>query len=477
MKKLFKGAAIFSAAAVLLTGCQTEDPTHEGDSSHIGLGELIGNMYVDANDPEPSVPEDSSAVPYTEEGSAVPEPSEPEGGHLTILSWEGNSDVTNLVENFIANSHYSENDIEIINCGDYSEHARDSYPQKIFSGDADIIVLDLDFADQYFDSGYCMPLSDIGLFRSDFSEAFDYSLDLGTSSDGVFMGASPIICPGGFVYRADLAREYLGVNSPEEMQDLIGSWDMFTDTARKLYSASGQKISLASTYAGIWLAYKNAALPWVDSGDRLNYSYSADHFFDIVDSLKYNGGVYGAFQWNSEWYDSISSGYALGEFLPTWGLMDMEFSQLGLMCNDGEYEMAFCKGPSAYYWGGTMFAVASSCDDPTMAREFIEYTCIDTDSMYEYAKQNDSAFVNNRSVVYSMNPYNSLLGGENYYEWLIESAEEISVTGHTQYDAVISSNFNYYVSGYIDGTYTTRDDAVSEFKNEVSLEFPNLIVE
>lgn len=482
--RILKEAAVLSAAAVLLTGCQTVDSTHEPDSGSVGIGELIGSLYVDANSSaaESSVPEsnwdntDESGYDTSSDYSEPDHFQAPEGGHLTILSWTGNSETQDMVEHFIKDKGYSEFDIEIKYLGDYSESAKSEYRSYLYGdGDADIIVLDNDISDEFYESQLCMPLSDIGLFKSDFTQAFNYTLELGTNQSGVFMGVSPIACPGGFVYRADLAREYLGVTSPEEMQELIGSWDGFVDTGRKLYSASGQKVSLASTYEGVWQAYKGAALPWVDSESRLNLSYSAEHFFDIVDSLRYNGGVCGALQWDMSWYDSISGGSALGEFLPTWGLTDIEYSQLSQMCDNGQYEMAFCKGPGAYYWGGTIFAVANKCDDPTLAREFLEYTCINVDSMREYAEES-GAFVNNRAVVSSMSPYNSLLGGEDYYKWLVESADEVSAYGHTQYDSEIAYSFISSAKNYIDGTFT-RDDAIREFKLSVAEKYPSLYID
>mgnify|MGYP004648289035 CR=1 FL=1 len=251
--RILKEAAVLSAAAVLLTGCQTVD----SDSGSVGIGELIGSLYVDANSSaaESSVPEsnwdntDESGYDTSSDYSEQDHFQAPEGGHLTILSWTGNSEPQNMVEHFIKDKGYSEFDIEIQYLGDYSESAKSEYRSYLYGDcDADIIVLDNDISDEFYESQLCMPLSDIGLFKSDFTQAFNYTLELGTNQSGVFMGVSPIACPGGFVYRADLAREYLGVTSPEEMQELIGSWDGFVDTGRKLYSASGQKVSLASTY-------------------------------------------------------------------------------------------------------------------------------------------------------------------------------------------------------------------------------------
>lgn len=37
--RILKEAAVLSAAAVLLTGCQTVDSTHEPDSGSVGIGE------------------------------------------------------------------------------------------------------------------------------------------------------------------------------------------------------------------------------------------------------------------------------------------------------------------------------------------------------------------------------------------------------------------------------------------------------
>ena len=137
--------------------------------------------------------------------------------------------------------------------------------------------------------------------------------------------------------------------------------------------------------------------------------------------------------------------------------------------------MEFCKGPGAYYWGGTTFVVANKCDDPTLAREFLEYTCLNVDFMREYAEES-GAFVNNRAVVSSMSPYNSLLGGEDYYKWLAESADEASAYGHTQYDSEIAYSFISSVKNYIDGTFT-RDDAIREFKLSVAEKYPSLYID
>lgn len=197
--RILKEAAVLSAAAVLLTGCQTVDSTHEPDSGSVGIGELIGNLYVDANSSaeESSVPEsywdnaDESGYDTSPDYSEPDHFQAPEGGHLTILSWTGNSETRDMVEHFLKDKGYSESDIEIKYLGDYSESAKSEYRNYLYGdGDADIIVLDNDISDEFYESQLCMPLSDVGLFKSDFTQAFNYTLELGTNQSGVFMASA-----------------------------------------------------------------------------------------------------------------------------------------------------------------------------------------------------------------------------------------------------------------------------------------------
>ena len=91
------------------------------------------------------------------------------------------------------------------------------------------------------------PLSGLGLTREDFPNAFEYTLDVG-SFRGDLKAVSYNACPGAFLYRADLAEQYLGVDSPEEMGVLISSWDDFAETGKLLAEKSDNAVAIQSTY-------------------------------------------------------------------------------------------------------------------------------------------------------------------------------------------------------------------------------------
>ena len=151
--------------------------------------------------------------------------------------------------------------------------------------------------------------------------------------------------------------------------------------------------------------------------------------------------------WDAPWFNSIYDGTALGEFVPTWGLMDSEGSVLSYMANgafnDGKdasetRRLAICEGPGGWYWGGTYIGVAKTCNSRSQAKRFLEYTCRNAKSMRKLSGIDSSMFMNNRKVVSAAKPQNSLLENSNYYDVLIKSAEDISYKNGNANDDLIA---------------------------------------
>lgn len=398
---------------------------------------------------------------------------------LTILSWEGNSDVKNLVESF-CKSKGSKVDVKIVNVSDYGEGARDVYRQYMMSyDDADLIVLDTDFMAQYINSSLTLPLSSIGLNKSDLPEMYRYTLDLGTNENGVLYAVSPQATPGAFVYRADLAKEYLGVDSPEEMHDLLSDWDKFVNTGKTLYQTSGGKVSLQSTLGGLWQVIKCNDEPWVVNG-KLNTA-NAKNFFKLVTQMQKDGSLANFPMWDPSWYVSVYEGEALGEFLPSWGLYPGEYSMVSNMANfsnygysnNGKVDLAICEGPESWYWGGTYFAVAPTCNSSSLAKEFLQFSCASSKSMKAYAKENTD-FVNNSSAMSKISYDNPWLINDDYISVLADSLKGYSVNVPSVYDSRIDSICCDVAHDLLSGDFFTIDEALQAFKKEVAASFPDI---
>lgn len=410
---------------------------------------------------------------------------------LSILAWESNSDIRNMVKLFCEEKGYSEDKIKVVAQGSNGEGGRDQYPQYLEGdGDADLMCLEADWILQYInDDKLTAPLSAVGITEDQYKDAYGYTVAIGTNEAGVLKGASFQAAPGGFLYNADLAKEYLGVENPDQMQELVKDWDTFQKTAATVYEKSGGKTSLTATEGGLWQVYQaNRTKAWVVDG-KLEMDTATD-FYDIAKSFKDNKYMAGVPQWDGAWYAAMNDGTAMGEFASTWGLTSGKGSMLSNFTagTDGgdttgvDAKFALCAGPTSYFWGGTWLGVSTKCNSKTLAKEFIEFFTVNADTMKKYSEKTGD-FCDNKTVMKGLvdaktNKNALLKDGQDQFQILYSQADGIKMDGIiTKYDSKIKGFFNDSVNGYLDGTFATKDDAIVDFKQKVKAAFPEITVE
>ena len=478
MKKRILAALLASAAVLSFAGCSNKDNGSSGDSS------AADSSAADSSAADSSAADDSSNASDSALSSEET---------LTILAWTGNSDIKNMVKLFCQEKGYSEDQIVIKGVGDNGEGARDQYAQYLSGdGDADLMCLEADWILQYInDDTLVAPLSDLGITEADYANAYDYTIQIGKDKNGVLKGASFQAAPGGFVYRTDLAEEYLGVKTPEEMQEKVKDWDTFMETAKTVYEASGNKTSLTATEGGLWQVYAaNRTQPWVVDGKLV--MDTAEDFFDVAKTMADNHYLAGVPQWDPAWYQAGQDGTTMGYFFSTWCMTNSDGSQLwqaeGVTKDDdgnlsgptfGKYNI--CQGPTGYFWGGTWLAASTKCDTKDLATEFVKFFTTDADTMQKYAEFTGD-FTNNKvamqTIIDAGTNKNDLLGGQDQFAVLADGANNIKMDGLiTEYDSKIKSCLNTAVQDYIAGTYATKEEAVDAFKKSVVATFPDIVVE
>ena len=482
MKKRILAALLASAAVLSFAGC-SKDNDSSGDSS------AADSSAADSSAADSSAADSSAADDSSNAGDSALSSEET----LTILAWTGNSDIKNMVKLFCQEKGYSEDQIVIKGVGDNGEGARDQYAQYLSGdGDADLMCLEADWILQYInDDSLVAPLSDLGITEADYANAYDYTVQIGKDKNGVLKGASFQAAPGGFVYRTDLAEEYLGVKTPEEMQEKVKDWDTFMETAKTVYEASGNKTSLTATEGGLWQVYAaNRTQPWVVDGKLV--MDTAEDFFDVAKTMSDNHYLAGVPQWDPAWYQAGQDGTTMGYFFSTWCMTNSDGSQLwqaeGVTKDDdgnlsgptfGKYNI--CEGPTGYFWGGTWLAASTKCDTKDLATEFVKFFTTDADTMQKYAEFTGD-FTNNKvamqAIIDAGTNKNDLLGGQDQFAVLADGANNIKMDGLiTEYDSKIKSCLNTAVQDYIAGTYATKDEAVDAFKKSVVATFPDIVVE
>lgn len=462
MKKRILAALIAAASVLSLAGCNNEDKPNDSGTGNSGTGNS-GTGNSGTNQPSVDIPDD--------------------GDTLTILAWSNNNDVRNMVKLFCKEKGIDESKIKIADCGAQGGDANTGYKTYLQGNDdADIMCLEADWILGYInDDTLTAPLESIGITESSFANPYPYTVAVGKNEKGVLKGASFQACPGGFVYRADLAKQYLGVNTPAEMQEKVKDWDAFAATAAELRNKGN--IALTATEDGLWQVYQaNRSKPWVVDGTLV--MDNAEEFYDIAKSFADNKYMTTDAAWSETWYSQVKNGNALGEFLSTWGMTDSDGGQLKNFAGGegADANMAFCAGPQEYFWGGTWLGVSTKCDNKTLAKEFIEFFTCNDDTMRKYTDTTGD-YCNNsvvmKAVVDEGNHKNKyLVDGQSQFNYFLEKAGNIKMDGLiTKYDATIKSLFNNSVKDYATGKVASKEEAIAAFKKEVLKAFVDLKVE
>ena len=399
---------------------------------------------------------------------------------LTILAWETNSDMQGLIDYFCEATGTPKEKVVWAKVGAKGEDARDNYGAYLDgSGDADLIFCDADWTALYAnnENDYVTPLSSLGLSESDFPNAYPYTIKVGTNEAGQFVGATWQATPGGFVYRADYAEEYLGVKTPDEMQALVKDWDTFEQTAEKLATEHG--VALCATEGGLWQIMQcQRSSQWVQDGKLVVDSFATD-FIQKAKDYADKGYITKETQWEDPWYNVIREGKALGDFAPTWGVLNNSTSIAANFAGDEKGVLGLCEGPASWYWGGTYMQVTSKCNSKSLAKKWIETFSINEDTMAEYSKKSGD-LMNNSKVMEEVAKDTTLTNklfkdGIHQFGVLYKSADKVNLSV-TKYDSVIKGAFNQAVQDYaINGKHATVDDAVAAFKAKVSETYGEIV--
>lgn len=473
MKNFKKKIALLAAlacAGTMLAGCNTdsgnEPPANDG-------GNVANNGGNAGNDDGNAGNDDGGAAP------AASVDLKDDGDVLSVLCWT-DSDLKNMIPLFCAEKGYSEDQVKFVQVGTSGGEAREQYQQYLKGDeDADILILEADWILGYLNDEYTAPLSALGIEESAYANAYPYTVAIGKDESGVLRGASWQAAAGGYVYRTDLAEQYLGVTSPEDMQAKIGDWAKFEDAAKTVSEASGGKTAMTATLSGLWQVYQyNRTQPWVK--DNKLVLDNAGDFMDIAKTFRDNKYETGVSQWGDAWYAVGQDDSTLGYFFSTWCLTKgamLESAEGGESgATYGKYNI--CVGPSGYAWGGSWLAPSVKCDNKTMAADFINFFTTDTATMQKYAEASGD-FVNNKvsmkNIVDAGTNQNALLGGQDQFSVLIDAAGKIDMDGKiTPNDSVIKDCFNQAVTDYVDGKYDSKDAALEGFQDAVASKLPNL---
>lgn len=492
LKRTLALVATLAMAATAFASCGDDKDSSSSSSSSSSEASKVEEPSEDTSE----VNSDAQDTTKAEESTGEIADSVGKGGDtFTIAAWNAD-DVPFLIAQWKGLDYDSIQDdlandavdgIKFINFGVGGGDASEKYDNLFKSGDdLDVYFCEADWALKYInDDEKTLPLADLGLGDSDFANIYAYTDEIGKSSDGVRKGVSWQAAAGGFQYRSDLAQEYLGVTSPEEMQAAIGDWDKFVEAAQTVSEKSSGKTALADTLGGMWQAYAcGRTTPWVVD-NALQIDDFCKEFADTAKALWDCGGVTKNGQWTDEWTAAGTNDTCMGYFVSTWGFGSFALDAAGGEGGATYGKWAVCQGPQPFFWGGTWIVVNPKTDNGEEARDFILSATSNEDQMSTYAV-NKPEYVNNSKVMDDLISSNTVfnekitnnLGGQNFYAELADNAKTIDFNGLiTPYDATIKTDFiNVVKEQYLEGG-ASWDDTVEAFKDKIAEDVTAIDVE
>ena len=334
----------------------------------------------------------------------------------------------------------------------------------------DMFLAEADYILKYTNSEYTQDVQALGV--TDFSNAYEYTVQAASDSNGTVKGVSFQCCPAALIYRRSIAKDVLGTDDPAEVQAKLDSWDKFNAVAADA-KAKGYLMT-ASESATFRVFSNNGETPLVTDGKlTLNdaikawqaqakdftdkgYTQTCDIWSDECTAQMFKDGKTMCY-FGPAWYYNFSMGNA----------QDPEKGCPG--------DWAICEGPQAHFWGGTWLLAATGSDNPTMLADIMN-TFINDEEVCTNLVKNEMQFSNNQKVnqACAAEGGNEFLGGQNDTAVFVELAKNIKFENKTIYDQLLTEGLQGYWREYCDGE-VTEDQAMANYYKYINEKYPEIV--
>jgi len=480
-KKVISILLLAAMIIALLAGCGKKDEGTQDTSSN--------QPTASANKEQTPSTDDKDSKTGGDEQKAT----EPEGKVLNIYCWntefqdrvkafypkyKDNGDGTGSIGDIKVNWIITPNqDNAYQNKLDETLLAQETLPtdEKI-----DIFLIEADYALKYVNTDYTMSLDEVGLTADDLKNQYKYTQEIVTDDNGKIKATSWQATPGLFVYRRSIAKDVLGTDEPDRVQEMLSTWEKFNDVAAKMKEKG---YTMLSGYDDAYRVFSNnVSGPWVQNGKVVvdpNIMRWVDQTKEFTDK-GYNNKTS---LWSAEWgADQGPNGKTFGFFYSTWGI-NFTLLDYSLADQEGEKKVgngiygdwAVCYGPQPFYWGGTWICAARGTDNIPTIRDIMYTLTCDKETMKKITME-VADYTNNREAMNEIanSDYTfDFLGGQNHIALFTEVADKIDMSNTCPYDQGCNEEFQEAFKDYFDGN-VSKDQALQNFYTNIKIKYPEL---
>ncbi|MGI5957797.1 MAG: ABC transporter substrate-binding protein [Massiliimalia sp.] len=376
----------------------------------------------------------------------------------------------------------------------YNDLTGNSVTMRVFPGDQyltklqtafrsgtnapDIAYLEIAHLGQFKETGMLEDLSSYGGTEI-LDNQIPYVADLSMNSKGEISGISWQATPGGFWYKKALAKEYLGTDDPDEVAEIMSSWESITEAGKSVYEKSGGKVALLQDTSSARTILNNTkGVPWVDeegnlpSDDILRKTFETEKMLrDNNVDAKIKGGT-----------PAEASGmYETDPFIcfaqATWGLhYVIKANTPDEKEAECENKWGFVPGPGAYQSGGTWMGMYSKSKNKEAAWDYIKTMTSDEEFFSKYLVNDLGDFpgyIPAIETAIAENHTDPFTGDQNIFQYFYDTAMEVKNDGMTKYDSKANDLFGAKVDLLLAGDITV-DEAIEQFKADMKSAFPEI---
>ncbi len=326
---------------------------------------------------------------------------------------------------------------------------------------------------QYVNSEYTQDIKALGV--TDFSNAYNYTVQAATSTEGVVKGVSFQCCPAALIYRRSIAKDVLGTDDPAEVQNLLSDWAKFNAVAA---TAKEKGYYMTASDAATYRVFSNnVTSPWVDANNNLQIDANIQTWMDQAKEFSDKGYTINTGIWDDPCTAQMfADGKTMCYFGPAWyfnfsmgNAQDPEKGCFG--------DWAICQGPQAHFWGGTWLMASASSDNPELLADIMN-TFINDEEVCTKLVTEKAQFSNNQKVnaAVAADPEygNAFLGGQNDVALFLDLAKNIKFENQTIYDQIINEKLQSCWREYCQGT-VTKEEALANWYKAIKEAYPDIV--
>lgn len=338
----------------------------------------------------------------------------------------------------------------------------------------DVFYADVKTVKNYIESDAWETLTD-DPYNIDVSDSEDYTVKIASDSEGNVKALSYQATPGGFWYKRDLAKKYLGTDDPDEISEMLSTTEGMLDVAEKLKEGSNGETHMFASYKDLWqfANYGMRSVAWVD-GNKFQMDDYIPEFFDLAKTVRDNDYDAKIDTWSEAWYASCADDSVFGYAEPTWGLQYV--IQTGAPDSEGNWGIASM--PAAYFNGGSYLGIYQESQNKELAAEYVKFVCTNKDFLTQYANDKGD-YTSLKSVnkeIADSGYEESWCAGQNTFKFFSDQMDKINTDIVTKYDDTIGNLMLNNVDLYLNGQFD-KDAAIAQFKDDVASNYRRLDVE